>query len=82
MYMLLPMGIGATILATNPLILTLLAHYFLNEPASHLDLSVILITFLGIAVLSFGSSTKGMDSHNYKLGCFVGLLTSFCQATN
>jgi drug/metabolite transporter (DMT)-like permease len=84
MYSLLPMGIGATITATNPIILSFLAHHFLNEPSSGREITVIVVTFLGICLLSLAQeySLAVKNTTYYRLGIALGLVTAVCLATN
>ena len=81
-YKLLPLGIGATILATNPILITLLAYFLIKEPVSQIDTAAILISFSGIAIMSLakGSSLHESEQSNYIMGIAVACFTSFVIA--
>ena len=54
MFKLLPLGIGSTIVYSNPIMITFMSHFLLNESATRVEVAAIFASFLGIVLLSFG----------------------------
>lgn len=84
MYKLLPMGIGNTISGTNPILLTILAYFFLDEPILRVEILTILVTFVGVVMMSLGGKSTGAlkDTTDYKLGILCAVLLALAIATN
>lgn len=56
-YKLIPLGIGATIIAANPIIISFISHFFLKETSSKFENIGILLSLLGVILL--GSAKMG-----------------------
>ena len=52
-YKLLPLGIGATVIATNPFAISIMAYLFLGEKTSFFEVAAICVSFAGIAMMAF-----------------------------
>ena len=86
--MLLPMGIAATLIALSALWTPLCSFVFLGEPVKLLDLCAIIISFFGVALMSYVQkpdanntvNSLNEDQKSYKTGIAVGLFTSLTFA--
>ena len=82
-YMYLPLGIGATIIATNPFAITILAHFFLHEKAQFFEIAALIITFTGIAVMGMAHPIDAADEKQhfvYTLGISLAVFVALCLA--
>ena len=56
-YKLLPLVIGATLISTSSLMTPLCAYLFLGEPVSAMNVYAIVLSFIGIVVISYGKAS-------------------------
>ena len=80
-YKLLPLVIGGVIIASSALFTPLLTYLLLGEPVMKVDVIGIVISFLGIVMLSYGKENSGEQiaegtAFSYFLGIFFGLVTA------
>lgn len=82
-FKILPQGIGTTVIATNPIIITVIAHFSFGEPVKRFEIAAIALTFVGITLLSLSKNTTEIEqkTSTYRLGVVYGLLTSFAMAS-
>jgi drug/metabolite transporter (DMT)-like permease len=79
MFKLLPLGIGSTIVYSNPILISLMSHYLLNEPATRDEVIGIFVSFIGIVLMSMGKEASALEQEraDYKLGIALALFTCF-----
>jgi len=46
---------------TNPFVITLLAHFFLNEKAKVIDIAALVISFIGIVIIGIAHPKNAED---------------------
>ena len=51
-YKLLPLGIGATLIASNPFVITILAYLFLQEQILCFEVTAVFVSFIGIIFMA------------------------------
>ena len=51
-YKLLPLGIGATLIASNPFVITILAYLFLQEQILCFEVPAVFVSFIGIIFMA------------------------------
>jgi drug/metabolite transporter (DMT)-like permease len=57
----LPLGIGSTVLASNPFFITFLAFLFLGDRVTLCELSAIVVSFSGIALMAMSNPNSKQD---------------------
>jgi len=57
----LPLGIGSTVLASNPFFITFLAYFFLGDRVTFCELAAIVVSFSGIAMMAMSNPTSRQD---------------------
>ena len=91
-YKLLPLGIGSTLIASNPFAIAFLAYFFLGENVTFFEIAAIFVMFSGITMMAMSNPNSKQDeldvegelqkgAHNqYITGIIIGLFTALFLA--
>lgn len=76
-YKLIPLGIGATIIAANPILITCISHFFLGERASLIETAAIVVSLIGVLLLGTAKMGEGVEGQAYIKGVLLAGFTCF-----
>jgi drug/metabolite transporter (DMT)-like permease len=78
-YKLLPLGIGATIIAMNPFLIAILQAFLLADRPKLIEVAAIVISFIGIVIMSTGHKIDPLDPEmlsHYLFGILIAVATA------